>query len=91
MMNEGAGENNEDDDEPMHPLPAVEAVVGLVMGVDPALINEDSAVNEVENWDSFQHQVLLQVLEQTYDVKFTEAADISNVRDMKELIVRNRP
>jgi hypothetical protein len=66
--------------------PTVEEVVGLVMAVDPATVTDASAINDVPNWDRFQHQVLLQVLEQTYDVKFADAAEVSSVGEIKAFI-----
>jgi acyl carrier protein len=41
-----------------------------VFGVDSNFIDENSSVDTIEKWDSFNHMKLVLVLEEQYDVKF---------------------
>ena len=92
MVNKSYQRDADDDDEPANPNPSLEEVVGLVLDVDPASINDESAINEVENWDSFQHVILLKVVEETYNVKFTdeEMQQIDKVGKIREAIDAER-
>jgi acyl carrier protein len=41
-----------------------------VFGVDSNFIDENSSVDTIEKWDSFNHMKLVLALEEQYDLKF---------------------
>lgn len=60
-------------------------VMASVFNVEQALINEDSSVDTIEQWDSLNHLKLVLALEQEFDVSFTEeeTVDILNYQLIK--------
>ncbi len=55
------------------------------MNVPVSLINDQSSPETIEKWDSFHSLVLLNDLEDAFDIKFTveEALSIRTVADIK--------
>lgn len=60
-------------------------VMASVFNVEQALINEESSVDTIEQWDSLNHLKLVLALEQEFDVSFTEeeTVDILNYQLIK--------
>jgi acyl carrier protein len=60
-------------------------VMASVFNVEQALINEDSSVDTIEQWDSLNHLKLVLALEQEFDISFTEeeTVDILNYQLIK--------
>ena len=60
-------------------------LIGKVMNVPSASINDDSSPESIESWTSFKGYVLLYELENEFKVKFTinEAMDVKKVADIK--------
>ena len=58
------------------------------MDVPESEINEQSSPENIESWDSFHGLVLVDELENNFNVKFTieEIADVQNVGDIKRHI-----
>lgn len=58
------------------------------MDVPESEINDQSSPENIESWDSFHGLVLVDELENTFNVKFTieEIADVQNVGDIKRHI-----
>ena len=58
------------------------------MDVPESEINDQSSPENIESWDSFHGLVLVDELENNFNVKFTieEIADVQNVGDIKRHI-----
>jgi acyl carrier protein len=64
------------------------SIISKVMDVPESEINEQSSPENIESWDSFHGLVLVDELENNFNVKFTieEIADVQNVGDIKRHI-----
>ena len=64
------------------------SIISKVMDVPESEINDQSSPENIESWDSFHGLVLVDELENTFNVKFTieEIADVQNVADIKRHI-----
>ena len=64
------------------------SIISKVMDVPESEINDQSSPENIESWDSFHGLVLVDELENTFNVKFTieEMADVQNVGDIKRHI-----
>ena len=64
------------------------SIISKVMDVPESEINDQSSPENIESWDSFHGLVLVDELENTFNVKFTieEIADVQNVGDIKQHI-----
>ena len=60
-------------------------VIAQVLGVSPALINDQSSPNTIPTWDSLRSIMLVTALEDTYRLSFTlaEIMAVKNVTDIK--------
>ena len=60
-------------------------IISKVFDVSLSEINDDSSPETIESWDSFNGLVLVDELENMFNVKFTisEITDVKNVRDIK--------
>ena len=61
------------------------SIISKVMDVPESEINDQSSPENIESWDSFHGLVLVDELENNFNVKFTieEIADVQNVGDIK--------
>lgn len=66
-------------------------IVSRTLNVPISQINDDSGPETIENWDSFNVYVLLDEIENTFNIKFnlTEALEIKNVGDFKKLLKKH--
>ena len=60
-------------------------IISKVFGVSLSDINDDSGPETIESWDSFNGLVLVDELENIFNVKFTisEITDVKNIHDIK--------
>ncbi|MCH8833629.1 MAG: acyl carrier protein [Thaumarchaeota archaeon] len=60
-------------------------IISEVMSVPASMITDQSGPENIENWDSFHGLVLVEKLENEFNVKFTldEVIDVKKVADIK--------
>jgi len=60
-------------------------IVSKVLNVDISKINDETSPETIESWDSFNGLLLVDELENTFNIKFTmsEITDVKNIHDMK--------
>lgn len=65
-------------------------IVSKVFNVNLDRINDDSSTENLEEWDSFNFYVLLDEIENEFDVKFDldETLEIKKIGDIKKLFVK---
>ena len=65
-------------------------IVSNVFNVNLDRINDDSSPENLEEWDSFNFYVLLDEIENEFDVKFDldETLEIKKIGDIKKLFVK---
>ena len=65
-------------------------IVSKVFNVNLDRINDDSNPENLEEWDSFNFYVLLDEIENEFDVKFDldETLEIKKIGDIKKLFVK---
>jgi len=63
----------------------VNAIVAKVFSISESEVNDNSGPENIESWDSFNGLVLVDELENHFNVKFTisEIVDVKNVADIK--------
>ena len=64
------------------------SIISKVMDVPESEINDQTSPENIESWDSFHGLVLVDELENNFNVKFTieEVSDVQNVGDIKRHI-----
>ena len=64
---------------------SVNAIVAKVFSISESEINDESSPENIESWDSFNGLVLVDELENNFNVKFTisEITDVKTVADIK--------
>jgi len=65
-------------------------IVSKVFNVNLDSINDDCSPENLEEWDSFNFYVLLDEIENEFDVKFDldETLEIKKIGDIKKLFVK---
>ena len=60
-------------------------IIAKVMSVPLSEINDKSGPENIESWDSFNGLVLIDELEENYDIKFSlqEVTDVRTTADIK--------
>ena len=63
----------------------VNAIVAKVFSISESEVNDNSGPENIESWDSFNGLVLVDELENFFNVKFTisEITDVKTVADIK--------
>ena len=63
----------------------VNAIVAKVFSISESEVNDQSGPENIESWDSFNGLVLVDELENHFNVKFTisEITDVKTVADIK--------
>ena len=63
----------------------VNPIVAKVFSIPESEVNDESSPENIENWDSFNGLVLVDELENHFNVKFTisEITDVKSVADIK--------
>jgi acyl carrier protein len=64
----------------------VNVIVSKVFSIPESEVNDESSPENIETWDSFNGLVLVDELENHFNVKFTisEITDVKNVADIKQ-------
>ena len=64
------------------------SIISKVLNVTLSEINDESSPESIESWDSFMGYLLLDEIENTFNVKFSldESLEIKNVGDFKKLL-----
>ena len=67
----------------------VEAIFRKVFDDDKLVINMTMTANDVDNWDSLTHMLLIVEVENTFNIKFKlrDLNKMKNVGDMIDLLV----
>ena len=65
-------------------------IVSKVFNVNLDRINDDGSPENLEEWDSFNFYVLLDEIENEFDIKFDldETLEIKKIGDIKKLFVK---
>jgi len=60
-----------------------------VFGVDSLVLRNDLTANDVDNWDSLTHMLLITEIENVFSIKFKlkDLNKMKNVGDMIEIII----
>jgi acyl carrier protein len=63
-------------------------LIGKVLGVDPAVLNEDSNAQNTPKWDSLRHIEVIFAMENAFHVRFTmpEIASLRKLGDIRNLL-----
>jgi acyl carrier protein len=66
-------------------------IISRVFNVDKSIINDETTSENLEEWDSFNFYVLLDEIENEYDIKFDldETLDIKKIGDIKKIFVKH--
>jgi len=64
-------------------------LIGKVLGVDPAELNEDSNAQNTPKWDSLRHIEVLFAIENAFHIRFTmpEISGLRKLGDIRRLLV----
>ena len=64
-------------------------IIGKVLGVDPATLNEDSNAQNTPKWDSLRHIEVIFAVESAFHVRFTmpEIASLRKLGDIRRLLL----
>jgi acyl carrier protein len=63
-------------------------LIGKVLGVDPATLNEDSNAQNTPKWDSLRHIEVVFAMENAFHIRFTmpEIASLRKLGDIRKLL-----
>ena len=66
----------------------IKDVLAKLFKIEPATIDDDSSMDNIEAWDSLNHLKLVLALESAFDVSFTEeeSVEILNFALIKEVL-----
>ena len=66
-------------------------IVSKVFNVDASKINDETSPENFEEWDSFNFYVLLDEIENEFDMKFDldESLDIKKIGDIKKIFTKH--
>ena len=66
-------------------------IISKVFNVDSSKINDETSPENLEEWDSFNFYVLLDEIENEYDIKFDldETLDIKKIGDIKRIFLKH--
>lgn len=64
-------------------------LIGKVLGVDPAELNEDSNAQNTPKWDSLRHIEVVFAMENAFHVRFTmpEISGLRKLSDIRQLLL----
>ena len=67
-------------------------VVSQVLNVDPKAINNSLSRDSAEEWDSFNHLLLINTIEKTLKIKFTlpEVEKIKTFKQLKKIVAAKK-
>lgn len=63
-------------------------IFAAVLDISPSEISDEVSFDSVDNWDSMSHMILINQLEETFNIELTgdEIADIKSVADAKKAL-----
>ena len=63
----------------------IKTIFAKVFSIPESEVNDDSSPENIESWDSFNGLILVDELENHFNIKFTisEITDVKNVSDIK--------
>ena len=63
-------------------------VFSVVFELDPTFINENSSPDNIDNWDSLKHMMLISALEEEFDIQFSdqEMLELLNYKLIKHIL-----
>ena len=66
-------------------------IIANVFNVEPSRINDETSSENLEEWDSFNFYVLLDEIENGFDMKFDldEALEIKKIGDIKKIFEKH--
>ena len=66
-------------------------IISKVFNVDSNKINDDTSPENLDEWDSFNFYVLLDEIENEFEIKFDldETLEIKNIGDIKKIFVKH--
>lgn len=66
----------------------VKRIAAQVFSVDISMLNDDFGRDNADEWDSFNHLLLISEIERITGIKFTmqEVEQINNIRQLTEII-----
>jgi acyl carrier protein len=65
-------------------------LIGKVLGVDPAELNDESNAQNTPKWDSLRHIEVVFAIENAFHVRFTmpEIAGLRKLGDIRQLLIQ---
>ena len=60
-------------------------IIACVLKVDASEVELDTAIGDLDEWDSLHHLQIIAEIEQKYQIKF-EQADLAELEDVSDLI-----
>jgi acyl carrier protein len=65
-------------------------LIGKVLGVDPATLNDESNAQNTPKWDSLRHIEVVFAIENAFHVRFTmpEIASLRKLGDIRQLLIQ---
>ena len=68
----------------------LKVIVASVLGIKQEMLNDKFQRNDSENWDSFNHLMLMSEIEKKMGMKFTikEIEEIKSFRNLRELVAK---
>lgn len=66
----------------------IKKVISIVFEIDIDKINDNSSPENIENWDSLRHMMLIGALEEEFDIQFSddEMTELLNFKLIKFII-----
>lgn len=66
----------------------LKTIISKVFNVNYDKLSDDSSPENISNWDSLSHLMLIAALEDNFQIKFTteEVITIRNIRDIKDIL-----
>ncbi len=63
-------------------------VFSVVFELPPDFINENSSPDNIDNWDSLKHMMLISALEEEFDIQFSdeEMLELLNYKLIKHIL-----
>ncbi len=69
-------------------MESLKQIVSRVLNIDMNRINEKMSRNSTEEWDSFNHLMLISEIEKEMNIKFTmlEVEQVKTFRELQEIV-----
>lgn len=60
-------------------------IISRILNVDASEVELDTAIGDLDEWDSLHHLQIIVEIENTFNIKFTQA-DLAELEDVSDLI-----